>query len=309
MLAIMVKKMLPAIKQHALQEYAIDKERPRSGELKEIAMRDGKPSESLYFAANEASSPLIIDVYGGGYIGGNVYKQAPLCARYRDALGVNAAALSYRYGPDNKFPAAIHDLYDGICALIDDESLDFDRNNIILEGHSAGAHLVLSTVLYAMTKERKLPIKAIILDYPVVDVRMKSMKSLPKLRYALSPMIFDMMYHAYFGNEDVAGTVLASPQLATDEQIRELPPMYINTCEYDSLKGPAKEFGSRASSLGVHCEVKETSGAVHGYVETCSLDTMKGSKEYPDKVKQDQYSLYEKTFSEFCSFIKNITRE
>lgn len=309
MFSFMVKKMLPAVKAHALQEYGVDQSKPHSGQHRKNKMRDGYEAEALYFSADRANAPLVIDLYGGGYIGGNIYKQAPLCARYRDTLHVNSAALSYRYGPDHKHPKAIEDVYDGICALIDDSNLDFDRNNIIMEGHSAGAHLVISTMLYAQTQDRPLPVKAMILDYPVFDVRMNSMKKLSKLRYMVAPMVLEMMYYGYFENEAVASRPTASPILAADDALKALPPMYINTCEHDSLKYSAQAFVDRLKSLGIHCEMDEVTDAVHGYVETCSFDSMKDSKEYPEEMKRNQYALYEKTFADLCAFIQSQIKE
>lgn len=305
MFAFMVKKMLPAVKEHALQEYSVDRQKPHGGELRKVRMRDGYDAELLYFVANRAHAPLVIDLYGGGYIGGNIYKQASLCERYRNTLQVNTAALSYRYGPDYKYPTSMQDLYDGICALIDDPALDFDRSNIILEGHSAGAHLVISTLLYAQTQKRPLPIKAMILDYPLFDVRLKNMKALPKVRYAIATMVLEMMYYGYFENETVAAEPTASPILASDEALKALPPMYINTCEHDSLKYSAQKIMQRLDSLDIAYTNQEVAGAVHGYVETCSFNTMKDSKEYSAEMKQNQYALYEKTFMGFCDFIRS----
>lgn len=307
MLPFIVKRMLPAVKAHAAQEYEADRQRPHGGMLRMLKMRDGMEAESLFFAAARPHAPLVIDIYGGGYIGGNVYKQAPLCARYRDTLQLNAAAVSYRYGPDCSYPASAQDLYDAICCLIDDAALDFDREQIILEGHSAGAHLAVSTLLYAQTQKRQLPIRAMVLDYPLFDVRQKSLRALPKTKYAVSGMVLDMMYHGYFKNEANASQSMASPILAADAALRALPPMYINTCEYDSLKYSAQAFMERLDSLGIAYTNREVAGAVHGYVETCSFGSMQESKEYPEPVKQAQYARYEQTFADFCAYIKSKT--
>lgn len=307
MFDFMVKRMLPAVKAHALAEYEADRKREFHGLCKGMEMRDGCKAEYLYFPAKQKNAPLLIDFYGGGYIGGNIYKEAPLCERYRDTLDVNVAALSYRYGPDYKHPKALEDAYDGILALIKDETLDFDRDRVILEGHSAGAHLVTSLALYNQTQE-KIPFLAMILDYPVFDVRLNVLKKLPKLKYALEPMVMEMMYHGYFGTEQVAADPLASPILAADEMLKKLPPMYINMCEQDNLKFSAGEFIKRLEQLQVSYQSAEVQGAVHGYVENCSNGVMDTLKEYSPEMKQEQYRLYEETFQVFCDYIRRVVQ-
>lgn len=307
MLAFMIKKMLPAVKAHAMEEYQTDGKKEHHGIKKSVTIRDGHEAELLFFPAKEKNAPLLIDFYGGGYIGGNIYKEAPLCERYRDTLDINTAALSYRYGPDYRHPQALEDAYDAILALFRDETFHFDRSKVILEGHSAGAHLVSSIALYNQMQE-KLPFLAMILDYPLFDARLKELSKLPKLKYAIQPMVMEMMYHGYFVSEEASNDFLASPILASDEMLKNLPQMYINTCEHDSLKYSAQEFTNRLTRLQVAYWFEEVPGAVHGYVENCSNDGMKALKDYPEEMKQNQYRLYEKTFVEFCDFIRNVTQ-
>lgn len=303
MLAFLAKKMLSAVKQHAEQEYAADSAKPHKGLRKTIKMRDGFEAEWLLFAAKRPNAPLLADFYGGGYIGGNVYKEAPLCERYRDTLDINVAALSYRYGPDHKHPTAVHDAYDALLALYNDKSLDFDRSRIIIEGHSAGAHLTASLALYNIAHEN-IPLCALILDYPIFDVRRDFLKKLPKVKYGVPAMVSDFMYYGYFDDEQKASDPLSRPILASDEVLKKLPPAYINVCENDSLKFGAKEFCDRMRALGCETMLTETKGAVHGYVEQCSNDTMRTLKDYPADMNKNQYTLYEQTFRQFCAYIK-----
>ncbi len=314
MLEVMLKEILSQVKLRTIAEYESDSKHPHSGVRMVRKMRDGYEAESLYFAAETDHAPLLIEVYGGGYVGGNVYKQAALCERYRNTLSVNAAALSYRYAPDYRHPTAIHDLYDALCAMIDDPALSFDRSNIILEGHSAGAHLVLTTVLYAQTQPRKLPVRAMILDYPVVDTRRKVLKDLPLVdnagsSKAVDDLVLEMMCQGYIGKDSDAEQPLASPILASDEALRALPPIYINTCEYDRLKYTGRAFYERLISAGARAQIHETPGAIHGYVETCSNGSIKDNPEYSQEVKDLQYRLYDQTFEELCAYVQSQIRK
>lgn len=306
MLSFIVKKMLPAVAQHAAQEYEADKTKVYHGEKRSAKMRDGFESEYLFFPAKRENAPLLIDFYGGGYIGGNVYKEIELCERYRGTLDVNVAALSYRYGPVCKHPQSLQDAYDGFSALMDDSTLDFDRSKVVIEGHSAGAHLVCSLALYNQA-QRQLPICGLLLDYPLFDLRKKSLDKLPKLKYALNPMIMEMMYHGYVKDERAASDPYASPILASDEQLRALPKLYINTCENDSLKFSAKAFCERLDRLGIVYTAYEEKGAVHGYVEQCANDTMKTLNDYPKDMNAAQYALYNAAFERFCGYMRQLT--
>ena len=291
----MAKKMLGGVKAHTDREYAADSAKPYRGIRKTVIMRDGFEAEFLFFAARKSNAPLLVDFYGGGYIGAGSGLNEPL----HTITGIDhntlvAASLS------------LNDAYDALLSIYNDTSIDFDRDSIIVEGHSAGAHLAASLALYNISRNN-LPVRALILDYPIFDVRRDSLKKLPKVKYGIQQMVFEFMYYGYYDDEQKAADPLSSQILAADELLKKLPPSYINTCEHDSLKFGAGEFHNKIKALGCDSIITETKGAVHGYVEQCSNDSMKDLKDYPDEMNKYQYVLYEETFKLFCAYIRART--
>ncbi|KAF2205882.1 alpha/beta-hydrolase [Delitschia confertaspora ATCC 74209] len=68
---------------------------------------------------DEWKVPVVLDFHGGGFIMGSPLEQAPYCAMMSRELGAVVISVSYRIGPFNQFPSAIHDGEDVLSAILD----------------------------------------------------------------------------------------------------------------------------------------------------------------------------------------------
>jgi acetyl esterase/lipase len=89
-----------------------------------------------------ALRPVVVYVHGGAWITGDKALDSESIGAYIDQ-GVLLVSVNYRLGPDHRYPANLADILaaaDWIEANIDDYGGDPD--NMVIVGHSAGAHLV-----------------------------------------------------------------------------------------------------------------------------------------------------------------------
>jgi acetyl esterase/lipase len=87
--------------------------------------------------------PLVVVIHGGGWRGGAPTSLPALNHRLA-ARGIAVAAITYRFTPAHRFPAALDDVHTAVSYLRRHAGeLAFDSTRIVLLGRSAGAHLAL----------------------------------------------------------------------------------------------------------------------------------------------------------------------
>jgi acetyl esterase/lipase len=125
---------------------------PRASEGVELEYgSDSKQNLDFYPARAQPSPPLIVFIHGGGWMVGDKSTGAGNKPSLYNGLGYAFASVNYRLIPSdragtntNLTPAdQAHDVANAIAFLRTNAArLGFDPNQIILMGHSAGAHLV-----------------------------------------------------------------------------------------------------------------------------------------------------------------------
>ena len=279
-----------------------DLEKVTIGQLRKYSNREGIDLEVLYYPASKPGEPLLVDIYGGGFISGSIYLEDNLCSRFNKALDINVAAVSYRLAPYVEYPRGTYDVYDNIKGLIADRELTFDRNNIFIEGHSAGGYMTATVTLLAL-ETKEFHIRGEILDYPLVDNSVEGL-NLPRTRYGLPRFMMRDFHEAYFPDDSRTQESLASPLLALDEELKRLPPTLTIICGYDNLKFQAKHFHERINSLGFNSSLISYEEAMHGFFEMCSRGE-NGMWFLPRSMRVKQFEYYDNAFQSICDFIQN----
>jgi acetyl esterase/lipase len=102
-----------------------------------------RPLKLDVYRPAERNGAAVILVHGGGWSRGSKEMVAP-AARHLAEQGFVVLAQEYRLTGEAPFPANIHDVKRAIrWAKQNAAELGFDADRLCLEGHSAGAHLVL----------------------------------------------------------------------------------------------------------------------------------------------------------------------
>jgi acetyl esterase len=218
----------------------------------------------IYAPKSSGPSPALIYLHGGGWVLGDLDGYDPLCRSLANSVPCTVLSVDYRLGPENKFPAAVHDSYaalEWIAAHAGE--LGIDPSRIAVGGDSAGGNL--SAVISQMTRDRRGPKIAFqLLIYPATDMRMSSASIEENADGPILTKagIIWFMNHYLNGPEDRTNP-WASPLLAND--LAGLPPAFILTAECDPLRDEGEAYGRKLQAAGGHAEILEYKGMPHGF--------------------------------------------
>lgn len=219
----------------------------------------------LYYPSSQQNLPLILFFHGGGWIYGNFQTHDFMCCRLARDTGAIILAVRYRLAPFFKYPVALEECYDVLMWAVQNAlELRANRNRIIVMGDSAGGNL--ATALCLMTRDQGhsliaqqiliYPVTSGVIDQPSVD------------RNANAPVLTkDMMQsfvQYYAQSESDIGQPYFSPLLA--ENLTNLPPALIITCEYDLLHDQAQAYAQRLQEAGNQVLLLDYPGMIHGFL-------------------------------------------
>src|SRR5687768_10145805 len=113
------------------QVYAPDTSRPADGR-----------------GARSGGRPLLIDVHGGAWSGGNRFAGQPVDRVLVERLGIVVVAIDFRIAPDDPYPAMMQDLSYAIrWVKAHAAELGAEPTNVGAIGWSSGGHMALLAAL------------------------------------------------------------------------------------------------------------------------------------------------------------------
>lgn len=130
---------------------------PKSVKIEETTL-GGVPVEWLTVPKNPTDR-IVMYIHGGGFVVGSVKTRRAFTSYVVETLGYNVVAAEYRLAPESPFPAAPEDCFAVYKALLN----SYDAKHIVLVGESAGANLVLATLLQIKAAELPQPAAAMCL--------------------------------------------------------------------------------------------------------------------------------------------------
>lgn len=258
--------------------------------------RDGGEIKILYYSAQSQNRPLLIEVHGGGFIYSSAYTDRLMCEMLAQKNDLNVASVDYRLAPKYVYPTATNDCVDALNYLINDKTLDFDRERIVALGESAGANIVAGLCYL-----NKGQIKGQILLYPFLNAKEDKRK---RVLASFSHRQLKKINDTYYPDKSRRGEFTASPNLGNAEDYKGLPPALVITTGIDTLRIDGLKFVQRLQENGVKCRYIDYPKAMHGYFE----DVPKGAVDKfwwaSKKSKEIQKQCYKSTLEEISKFIK-----
>ena len=108
----------------------------------EFVKRDGQAlAGDFYLPANAVDVPCIIAVHGGAWQRGGPKSYARL-GPYLARHGIALFAVTYRFAPKNRYPAAVQDIRAAVQFIRSKgNGMGIDTKRLCLMGDSAGGHL------------------------------------------------------------------------------------------------------------------------------------------------------------------------
>lgn len=196
------------------------------------------------------SGKAILFFHGGGFNSGSCKTHRYLASHLAATTRFPVLLFDYRLAPENPFPAALDDsvtVYKGLLAK------GYSESSIVFGGDSAGAGLALSTLLKIREEALPLPAAAFLIS-PWLDLALTG-PSIQKLQ-DVDPLVNekDLRRAAglYLDGADPYNP-LASPLYGEPDR---LPPLLVQTGEYEMLRDDSLRLAERATKAGVKVQLE-----------------------------------------------------
>lgn len=208
--------------------------------------------------------PAMVYMHGGGFVLGNVDGDKELPSLLSAGTGAVVVSVDYRLAPENPFPAPLEDCYAALeWVASNTDELGVDPARIGIGGVSAGAGLAAGVALLA--RDRGGPALCFqMLDIPEID---NEVETVSMQNFTDTPMWNRgnaLASWGYYLGPDHSGEVSPYAAPSRAEDLSNLPPAYITSCEFDPLRDEGLAYGQRLVQAGVPTELHLYPGTFHG---------------------------------------------
>jgi acetyl esterase len=211
--------------------------------------------------------PVILYMHGGGWILGNAGTHDRLVRELAVGAGAALAFVEYTNSPEARYPVAIEQGY-ATAQWIVREGADYglDATRIAVAGESVGGDMTAALSLMAKERGDVTFIQAS-MYYPVTDAAMDtdSYSEFEKGWY-LSRVAMEWFWDAYAPDPAQRAEITCSPNKATIEQLRGLPPTLLFVDEADVLRDEGESYAAKLRAAGVAVTTVRYPGVVHDFM-------------------------------------------
>lgn len=219
----------------------------------------------IYTPHGEGPFPIVVYFHGGGWVIGSLDAVDVPCTMLANRSRSLVVSVDYRLAPEHKFPAAVLDCYAATeWAATHAAELNGDSTRLAVAGDSAGGNL--AAVVCALAREiGSVRIAFQALFYPVTnfDFTTRSYQECGA-DYFLTTDMMQWFWKLYLRSESDGSDWRASPLRLPN--VRELPPAFIVTAEYDPLRDEGEQYALRLREGGVPVVLKRLAGQIHGFI-------------------------------------------
>ena len=219
--------------------------------------------------------PVFIFIHGGGWVLGDFPTHERLVRDLVVLSGFVAVFVDYTRTSDAPYPLAINEIYAATKWVAEHGGeINVDGSRLAVVGNSVGGNMATVTAL--MAKENGGPeIKLQILMWPIVDsdFQTDSYHRYGKDRF-LTTSLMKWMYDLYIADPEQRNQIYASPLLASVEQLKGLPPTFIQIAENDILRDEGEAYGRKLDEAGVEVTTIRYNGMIHDFGLLNALATL-----------------------------------
>jgi acetyl esterase/lipase len=258
----------------------VENSEPEKAEKLSIDGTRGKEKLNLYVfrpekAEDDEVTPVIYYMHGGGYQFGNTALFEEGIQDLADANNATVVSVDYplTLDPDYKYPMELEDAYAGLLYVYEHaDELNVDKDNIIIEGESAGGGLTARLALYNRDKG-EVPLKGQVLVYPMLDYRTGGEEDIYNNEYA-GEFVWTKENNISGWADLKAGQekeltdeemVYFSPATATADQLKGLPEAIVIVGSLDLFCDEDMDYAKKLMEAGVFTELYVEPGVPHAY--------------------------------------------
>ncbi|MGZ6804897.1 MAG: alpha/beta hydrolase fold domain-containing protein [Nocardioidaceae bacterium] len=198
----------------------------------------------------------VLWIHGGGLVAGEPRQDDLLCAALALEHRVPVMACSYRLAPENPYPAGLDDCLAALRTVLS------SYGHVVVAGASAGGGLAVATAMRA--RDEGLPgVAGVVAHYPMLDDR-PGRASMERVRFRKTwhAELDRMAWKAYLAGQDEV-PALAAPARATTEELRGLPPTFLDVGTLDGFFDEDVAFAVQLARAGVPVDLCVTPSAFH----------------------------------------------
>ncbi len=240
--------------------------KPRDVVVAGYADTDPDVTLRIYEPDDQTTTATLYWIHGGGMVAGRYDLDDFQSKTFASKFGCVVVSVEYRLAPEDPYPAPLHDCYAGLRWLHREATgLRGDPARIVVAGASAGGGLAAGVALLARDMG-EIPVAAQMLIFPMIDDRDQTASNqeivFPKVWNRPSNQFGWKSYLGdLYGSAEVP--LYAAPARATVEDLRGLPPAYIDVGELDAFRDEDIAYAQTLLTAGVACELLVTPGAFH----------------------------------------------
>ncbi|MBE5953421.1 MAG: alpha/beta hydrolase [Lachnospiraceae bacterium] len=264
----------------ATGENPVPEKEYKYSDIYQVEYVDLENCKAEYIKPKESPSKwIIIQLHGGGYVGGLKNSYRNLAGLYSE-MGQGAAVLSldYRLAPDHVFPAALEDAFAGYEWAI---ARGYSEEEIILAGDSAGGGLAMGLCHYLKDNGKTRP-RAIIAMSPWADLTGSGPSY--KDNVVIDPVFGsrpEVVVGSTYIGEDSAENPYISPMFG---DFAGFPKMLIQVGTDEMLLSDSQTVRDKALTAGVEVDYTEYQGMFHVFQMAGKL--MPESKQAWEQIKE-----------------------
>jgi acetyl esterase len=256
------RKLLDDIQAGPVQKLPVDEEWVTvSAAVGDVRVRIIRPE------ASEGKLPVILYLHGGGWVLGNAGTHDRLVRELAVGSGAALAFVEYSRSPEVRYPVAIEQAYATARWLVrEGAERGLDGARIAVAGDSVGGNM--ATVLTLMAKDRgDVRFVQAQMYYPVTDAAMDTESY---RQFADGPyntrLTMDWFWDAYIADPAQRFEINASPNQATIEQLRGLPPTVVLVDEADVLRDEGEAYAAKLRAAEVSVTTVRYDGICHDFM-------------------------------------------
>lgn len=258
---------------------------PKGVTLKELTIA-GNYAELIEKNGNDG--PLVMYIHGGGFKTGAAQERREITFEIADKYGSNVIANNYRLCPENKWPAALEDCVSTYLGILE---LGYSNGEIVLGGESAGAALVLGTLLYLRDNNLPMPKGAFVYSGSITHSgHFPSHSANASTDYMLKGAVADDGdMEEIFGTGEDAVKLSKSPYISpVYADFTGLPPVFIAVSDIEALYDDSIILHDKLIEAGVKTELYVGHELIHAYPIFSnlpeSIETMKATFDFIKKI-------------------------
>ena len=215
------------------------------------------------------ATAVVVTNHSSGWVIGAALQDDALNSILVEKLGVATVSVDYRLAPEHPFPAAATDIWSVGAWLDDAGEKEFGTPNIIMGGHSAGAHLTAVWVIRARDERPDLlrRVNAVFLTYGAYDLgEAPSVRLMKDDSLIITREQYDSFQAFAFPGLDLEAKrdPAISPLYA---DLAGLPPALITVGSLDPLLDDSLFLAARWEAAGNDTALDAWPGCVHGFVD------------------------------------------